>query len=438
MSPTLPPEDQPGYTPPPAPTPPPAGPSPYAPGPQPKVTDTTATTTTGTTTTTDTGVGQPNATVPGEGEVWSIAGKLYLVYFVPNTEPPVPLAWEIEDEYRDAYFGNQAPAVDRTLTAEQFTAAGGLMWGFAQEIVPTSGEAPVHPWQALEENWDLEVQYRPWLADPEIAALVAGAYLEGREITDAELASTEWWQTHTAGERASLALAAQDPATYEETISDNIMSVADALRTAGVNNASNELVEWLALQVTTGSWSTTLLNSQIAALSDPYSQSELDPTLKKYLQGLTKAGTQDKLDKTQNMEDVVKETVRRWLGPAFGNWSDQQISQWAGTLRNDPDGLIRLEQMLSDQRVTLFPDYTDPSKTYDDISSPWRNVYFNAWGEDPNELDPFFVDLVKANDLSTAQTKLINEGLVRGKNDMVNRVIGDMLQAFGASNPVGL
>jgi len=383
-------------------------------------------------------VGQPNATIPGEGEVWRIDGVLYFVYFAPNTDPPIPMAWEIEDEYVAAYFSNQTPQVDKTFTRAQFNQAGGLIWGLAQEIVPQTGEAPTDPWQALLASWEVEVEYRPWLEDPEIAALIAGAYLEGREITSAELASTNWWQTHTAGQRAALALAAQDPASYEQLMNDTNLTIADSLRMAGISNASDELVDWLTRQVVTGNWSNTQINSQIAALSDPYSGNVLDPELKKYLRDIRQGGLQDRLDRTQEMEDVVRSTAMRWLGPAFGSWSDGQIREWAGKLRNDPDAQIKLEQMLARQRMTLFPQYTNPDETYEDIAAPWRNVFFNMWGEDPNELDPFFQDIVKANDLTSTQQKLIHEGLVRGKDDVVYRVMSDMLSAFGATTPSGM
>lgn len=391
------------------------------------------------TTTTDTdGPGMPNATVPGDGEVWRIDGVLYFIYYAPNTDPPVPLAWEIEDEYADAYFSNATPTVDKTMTRAQFDQAGGMVWGLAQEIVPQAGEAPADPWAALLADWDTEVAYRPWLEDPEMAALVAGAYMEGRTITDAELAGTEWWQTHTADQRAALAMAAQDPATYEQMIADTELTLTDALKAAGINNASDDLIAWLTRKVVAGDWSTTQVNAQIAALSDPFSGVPVDPELKKYLRSLRDAGTQERLDRTQDQEDVVRDTVLKWLGPAFGQWSQRQIAEWAGRLRNDPDAQIRLEQMLSKQRMTLFPQYTDPTQTYEDVAGVWRNVVFNTWGESPNELDPFFQDIVKANDLTTAQQKLLHEGLVRGKDDVVYRVMSDMLSSFGATSPTGM
>ena len=112
-----------------------------------------------------------------------------------------------------------------------------------------------------------------------------------------------------------------------------------------------------------------------------------------------------------------------------------QIAEWAGILRNDPDGSAKLEKMLSEQRLQLFPNYTDPQATYDDIASIWRNVWYNLWGEQPNEKDPLFIDVVKDNDLTTATQTLLKEGLTRGIDDVVNRTLSDMLTAFGGNVP---
>ena len=390
-------------------------------------------------TTLDTTAGRPNTTVPGEGKVWRIGGVLFFVYFAPNTDPPVPLAWRVEDEYVDGYFGpGVTPTIDQAMSKAQFEQMGGLVWGEAQEIVPgEGGEAPQHPWNSLVANWAVETSVRPWLKDPEIAALIAGAYLETRQVTDAEWWGTNWWQTHSADERAALLAASSDPASYEQNYLDLMVKIRDGLAAAGVSNASDALVEWLANKVATGLWSTTKVNSQIAALSDPASIHGLDPELRKLINQLRAGGEQEALDRTQEYEDTVKDSVLRWLGPAFGNWNQKQIGEWAGVLRNDPDGQTRLEDMLSKQRLQLFPNYTDPRATYDDVASIWRNVYYNLWGEQPNEKDPLFIDIVKDNDLTTATQTLLKEGLVRGVDDVVNRTMSDMLTAFGGNVPGG-
>ena len=382
--------------------------------------------------------GRPNSTVPGEGQIWKIDGVLFFIYYAPNTDPPVPLAWRVEDENVAAYFGTGVtPAIDRTLSKAQFEQMGGLVWGDAQEIVPTQGQAPTHPWNSLVANWEVETEVRPWLRDPEIAALISAAYLESREVADAEWWGTDWWRTHSESERAALLAASSDPATFEQSYLDYIIQFRDALASAGVTNASDALVEWLANKVVTGLWSVTKINSQIAALSDPGSVHTLDPELRALIGNLRAAGTQQPLDRTQQYEDTVQDTVMKWLGPAFGNWTQKQIQQWAGTLRNDPDGAQKLEELLSRQRMQLFPAYTDPRTTYDDAASVWRNVFQNLWGETADEKDPLFVQIVKDNDLTTATQTLLREGLNRGKDDVVYRTMSDMLKSFGGNVPGG-
>ena len=69
----------------------------------------------------------------------------------------------------------------------------------------------------------------------------------------------------------------------------------------------------------------------------------------------------------------------------FGKLSDAEVSQKAGRLRNDTDYEAALIEQLKNNRLGLFPKYTNPELTYEDIARPWRNLTTSVWGEAADE-----------------------------------------------------
>ncbi|MFO7166371.1 MAG: hypothetical protein DIU75_023920, partial [Mycolicibacterium hassiacum] len=330
--------------------------------------------------------------VPPGAEVWEVEGRHFLVWYVPFTDPPVPLAWFVSSSEERKALGIDTKKIDRKFKSwDQFYATGVLRHGDTRELVNTR----VHPWELLKQHYEQEVAIKPYLADPEILALWAAAMMEGREITEGELKTTNWWRTHSQAEREWLLLNASDPATAERLISDNRLRVADLLRSSGVANASEALINLIADNWTQGKWTEVYALQQIRLLADPYAEGELDPELR----GMTKG-----LDRTREREDEVRQMIQRWLGPAYAaNWTDQHIAEWAGRLRNDPDAKQELEDVLRKHRMALFPEYDNPNLTYEDIAAPWRGVVQQIWGQTADETDPLFMRIVRTNDLATAE-----------------------------------
>lgn len=353
--------------------------------------------------------------VPPNLEVWRVDGRsTYLVRLVPDTDPPIPLVWGVTSSEDGEALG--IDGYDRELTSEEFYKTGPIRSGTSRELLNTTED----PWQVIQSNYETEVKVKPWLADDEVLAKWLGAALEGRSLTEAELQGTDWWRTHTESERQWLALNASDPATAEQLIDDNRTRVADMFRSAGIDNASEDLIQTVADRWTTGAWSQIYATKQIELLSDPNLAGTLDPALTRL---------DDGLDTTRQGEDEVENMLTTWLGPNHG-WGDDHIAGWASKLRQDPDARLELEDVLKRHRLALYPEYENANLTYEDIAAPWRGVFQQQWGQLPDESDALFQKVVRLNDRAQAEKVLREEGLKRGNQTVANRLLSD-LQVFG-------
>jgi hypothetical protein len=355
--------------------------------------------------------------VPPELDVWDVAGQLYLVRLVPNTQPPIPLVWKLAAGDKEAL---GVKTVDRKFgSVDEFYKTGPLQSGTTRELINTTTD----PWEQIQSNYETEVRVKPWLGEDEILALWLGAALEGRSITEAELQGTDWWRTHSEGERQWLSLNASDPATADQLIADNRTRVADMFNSAGVGNATDVLVSRVADLWTTGEWSQIYATNQIRLLADPNLSGTLDPILRAFKSGV---------DTTREGEDVVKDMIGTWLGPAASeNWTQTNIEKWAGRLREDPDARLELEDALRKHRLALFPEYENANLTYEDIAAPWRGVWSNVWGQVADETNPLFSKIVRLNDRAAAEGLLRKEGLKQGNQNVAQNVLSDVGSAFG-------
>ena len=346
----------------------------------------------------------------GDPEIWynATTDEWYLVYYVPNTN--IPLLYLADDEKMDALFpaGGGSRAYDRLVTDQDIAEMGGIHAGTAEDPF---GD----PYAAFIEMLEKEALIRPWLLDEDMLAILFEAALEERQVTEGELKSTRWWKTHTDEERAWLILIHSDPLTAAAKIDDLKITIRAQLEGLGMANPPDNLIDWLAQKRASGSWSEVTLNSQLRAISDPSSGISIDPELQAVI-------GDDALDTTQLHEDRVRQEVLRWLGPVHGAWTEAQIQEWAGILRNDPDGFEQLVTMLKGQRLAVFPEYDNENLTYEDIVGPWRGLWENAWGQPADELDPFFTEIVRLNDFGEANKLLREEGLNRGIDTVTTRL----------------
>jgi len=354
-------------------------------------------------------------------EVWQNGDQYYIVYFVPDTEPPVPLYYEATKAEAKGWSGTQGGrtdgvddfTVDRQVGDDAILAAGGVYAGEFAEIDVEIQD----PFLAWVDEVTKMAEVKPWLNDEGVLLLIAEYGIEGRVVPEGLLSTTSWWKKHNDAERAWLTLELGDPESAAAKLIDNRLITTSRLKNAGVNNASEELVNFMADAATYGTWSDTKFDNQVQAIADPASGIEVDGGLTDWLEGL---------DTTKVNESTVRDLAAKWLGPVYGDWTDEQVSEWAGKMRHDPDAKTALEGMLKGQRTAMFPAYTDPNATYADIAAPWKSVVNRMWGEVADETSDSFLKIVESNDIGAARKILRTEGLKNG-NSVVRGDLVDQL-----------
>jgi len=244
--------------------------------------------------------------------------------------------------------------------------------------------------------------------------------MEGRTPSEAELIGTDWFIGKTQGEQQWISLQWSSPKTADQLMNSNRLAVRTLMEQSGIGGASEEQINYIADQWTKGIWTDVDRNIQIGLMADPEKQGDRD-------QGLLNLG-KDHTTTTDKIRFVETE-ARRWLGPTFGSWTEDQISSWAAKLRNDPNAADALQSELSRQRLSVMPAYENADLTYEDIATPWRNYVTNAWGQAPVETDGFFQRILQMNDAGEASAALRSEGLDRG----IKRVEDDLVSSFQGS-----
>lgn len=372
--------------------------------------------------------GEPRfADFPGNPEVWkdSTTGDSYVVMMVPGMEPEVPMKWKVDPKLLKAYFGSGKVTYDRTATTAAMEKAGALDFGEADEVV-LRGENPFVGWASQFER---EKEVLPWLEDPEVAALWASSYLEGRTPSDAELAGTDWFIGKTGGEQKWITLQWSQPETAKQVEASNRVSVKQLLEDSGVIDADEASINYIADKWTQGHWTDVDRNYQISLMSDPYKEGERDA-------GLINISKDTGYTTTTDQVKFVEDEMKRWLGPVYGNFSKEQIQTWAGRLRNDPNAEDAFQKELSRQRMAVLPQYENTDLTYEDIATPWRNYVSQSWGQNLAEDDNFFQQILATNDAAEAGVMLRDEGLTRGVKQVEDDFVSSVGRSFGGREGV--
>ena len=358
--------------------------------------------------------------------VQSDEDRLYLMYTVPGAGNmykglPIRMFYEVRhnDLYKAGILTKGSPyEINYYMTEEEIDDF--IVAGTTSELPgndPNTGEAP-HPFLTFVDNLTTQAQVAPWLLDKQSISLLAEAALEGREVTEAEWRVTDWYQTHNEAEREWLRLYYADPATATAAKDDYKIQVSRALQAAGVTGgydsstgqekaAPDALVSWIADKWVSGQWSESYTSEQLALFADPFRSGVRDADFTKYV---TSAGVQG-LERTAEKEDRVRQLYSQWLGPVFGKLTDAEVSERAGRLRNDPDFEASLIEQLKNNRLGLFPQYTNAELSYEDIVTPWRNLTTSVWGEAADETESWWQDMVATNDFTTGTATLRAKGL---------------------------
>ena len=399
-------------------------------------------------------VGTPGATqlnqfnnIPeGAVLVQSDEDRLYLMYTVPGAGTmykglPLRMFYEVKsnDLYKAGILTQDAPyEINLFLTEEEIDDY--IVAGNTAELPgndPNTGQAP-HPFLSFVDNLTTQAQIAPWLLDKQSISLLAEAALEGREVSEAEWRVTDWYQEHSEAEREWLRLYNADPSTATAQKNDYKIQVSRALQAAGVTGGFDSatgqekappdaLVSWIADKWVSGTWSESQTSEQIALFADPFRSGIRDTDFTTYL---STAGV-DGLERTAEKEDRVRQLYTQYLGPVFGKLSDAEVSQKAGRLRNDTDYEAALIEQLKNNRLGLFPKYTNPELTYEDIVTPWRNLTTSVWGEAADETQSWWQDMVGTNDFTSGTATLRSKGLEMGNNQVTIEATEALQSALG-------
>jgi hypothetical protein len=378
--------------------------------------------------------------IPTGAEYWNVDGEYYIVYYIPGTNTPIYYDSSLED-LKNIFGPVEFPGIEQTIkspTAEEWNSA--IRFGDSLELAdPNVYNPEVSPWSSFIDTIATESKIRPWLQDAEMIERLAEATLEGRTVTDAEWQSTNWWRTHTQAERDWLLLAQSNATDFtsvltadaERKIQDDKAAVKNLMEQSGISNPSDELVSWVGQKLTTGLWSDSYVAEQVKVLSDPTLETNMDVELDNFIT----SGAID-YDTTRAGESQVKRLSKEIMGPVFGgNLAENQISKWAGMIRNDPDAEIEIRDKMMSMVKGLFGENTAEGLTYEEIAAPWRGFTSNVWGGTLDETSNLFQNVIKANDITKANQLLYTAGLQDGgsekiKTEVKNNIVG----AFGGGS----
>ena len=346
--------------------------------------------------------------VPGAGELYQ--GSTIFLYYTVKDNDPIKAGFVTPGA---DYF------INAILTSEDLDLTG-LVAGNSADLPgndPRTGQAP-HPFTSFAETLAQEATIQPWLLDPDSVALIAEAALEDRDVTVAEWAGTNWYKTHTDTERDWLLFYHRDPISANQKANDYKIQIASALRAAGVSGgydsetnqelaAPDALSQWIANKWVTGQWSESYTTEQLALFADPFRSSTRDADFTTYISTAGLGG----LNRSAEQEDRIRQLYTQYLGPVFGKLTDAETAEKAGRLRNNPDYESALIESLKTSRVAIFPKYTNPELTYDDIAAPWRGLTRQTWGQEADETQGWWQDMVASNNYEEGQQLLRTKGL---------------------------
>ena len=370
--------------------------------------------------------------IPEDALLWNVDGSFYIVYEVPGANGelyegnPMYIAYELKDNDLFAAGlltqGETAPQPNATMDQAFFNSIA-IVTGNTDQLTALID----NPFASFVETITEQSQVSPWITDPEMIALIAEAAVEGREVSDAEWQTTNWYQTHNESEREWLRTYYSDPSTATQLTTDAQIKVANSLQAAGVSNAPEALINWVAGKYVSGEWSQTYTTEQINLFADPYATGKRDTQFENYLSSTALTG----VDRTTEREREVRELYSKWLGPTLGKLTDKEAAEIAGKLRDDPDYQDALIQSLKQSRLAAFSNYTNPELTYEDIARPWRNLTTSVWGQTADETQGWWQEMVKTNDFAKAQNTLREKGLEQDITQVTQDATQALQQALG-------
>lgn len=431
----------------------------------------------------------PTVGIPEGAKTYRVGPNNYVVYdiskVVESIKKPLYLSWQIfgEDEWeRITQQRDFTEGVDHHLHQEAWDRMGVIDAGVSEELTADMQE---HPWRRFVADLDEQAELRPWLRDKEFIEIGAEAYLEGREVSESEFKKTDWYRNATQRQRDWMELAHTQPEDAEEQLLNVQRDLRNTFQQRGWKGDPNLIARYYAKQFVQGDLTESELQDRVLHETDPFTRGaspfagyypgENDEVVEyngqRYLKdesgnywtvggpGQTARLGNPSMQFDQDLDvepagnlrdffeqregpahtalgnvEYVREQYRRWLGPHADNVSEDTIGQWAHKIRTNEHAKDQLTEFLRGQRLTLFPDHENPDLTWQDISEPWKAVYRRFAGHLPDDDDPLFMDIVKTNDFTKNQEKLLNEGMEKGWQPVMEQFTNDAGQALGTSH----
>jgi len=358
--------------------------------------------------------------LPGEPEVWyeEGTGKVYMVYVVPGSNPPIFTAYHVPNEdVLQTYFGEgKEMGYDKRFTPGQMQKMGVVVFGTTAAIADTTGD----PWAGFLERIERAKSVMPWLDDPEVLQIIGAAYLEDRAVGDWEFTGTDWWMNHTEGERRWLELIVTDPLTAEQELSDAQSKVMALFRNYGVFNPDQAVLDYVRNGLATGKFTEIQAGEQVKLVLGLDSAMGMDAGLQKVMSSIGST-----MQATNNMS-TIRELYDTWLGPMYAP-DDKTVQRWVNQFALDPEAANQaLIEQLRQQRLTLFPGYDNPNSTYQDIAGPWKSYVSSIWGLLPDDTDTEFQNMIRANDASEVAKMARRVGLERDYDRVKQKALFDL------------
>jgi hypothetical protein len=365
--------------------------------------------------------------IPDGGEIVKSGSSYYVLYPIPGTN--LSLSYEAtEDDIKGLYPLDFSQQTFRQVSDSDISLT--VPFGNIAELYdPRFLAQGQTPWEGFVDYLDKEADLRPWLEDEEMVFLLAESVLEGRTVTEAEWKTTNWWRTSTQDKRDWLLLSQgkpsdELPADALSKLEDDKIIVRNSMIEAGVSNPPDNLINWVANQLTTGLWTKTKTLDQIAFIADPSKPGSIDVDLQDFI-----TGGEIAVESTVSGQDRVEQLYKRYLGPVFGNINDNLRAVEANKLRNDPNYEFKLIEKLMAQKKSLFPQYGE-DVTYEEFAAPWENFTTNQWGQQIDTSSATFQEVLKLNDSVKAGQYLTQQGLSQGVDKVVNEAL-ESLKVFG-------
>jgi hypothetical protein len=383
--------------------------------------------------------------IPQGGILIDAGGQKFLGYQVPGagqiySEPPMYMLYQIldNDVYEAGLLTEGTPAnVNVVLTSVADLNQYGLVVGGTDEIT----DDVEHPFIRFVENFEAGKKINPWLGDTRINPNSGVTYQQEAieflaeqaieqwtpEETTVRVEASDWYQESTATQKQWLTKQLTQPVTAQQELDDKKIDIRTQMESLGMASPPDGLVDYFAEKSVTGMWSELYTTEQLALLADPYKPGARDTNLINFIEGVGFGS----LDRASVMEKEVQDLYRTYLGPSLGNASATEISEKAGQLRNNPDAGGELRSYLEQQRLAMFPNYTNPTLRYNDIVQPYKNLVNQVWGEEADETSDWFIQMVQNNNIESAYNTLREKGMELGVERVQNQALQDLEDAIG-------